>query len=248
MCAIIAMALVVANVILAVELAMTRSSPDGLLWEDNGLAINDSNPEPNELEAIELAIRETKSVFWDIGAYHGLYSIRLAKAGKKVVAFEPNLASYRVLERNIALNQVDVSPQNLALFSTGGILELLDDGVTSRIISPENTAYRTLVYGSALDSLLFGPSPNDPPDFIKIDAEGAEIEILRGAMVTLCKIRPKLLIEVHDYQLVLGIYLDTNRKLVENILSVVQYDFEPLKMIKNKLFAYPSDRPIVGHS
>ena len=47
-----------------------------------------------------------------------------------------------------------------------------------------------------LDDLLAEPG-STPPDLVKIDVEGAETDVLRGAAQTLAKVRPILLIELH---------------------------------------------------
>ena len=64
----------------------------------------------------------------------------------------------------------------------------------------------------SLDNLVAGGLP--PPDFVKIDVEGFELDVLRGMAAVVASHRPALYIEIHG--------ADMAKKL-ENATAVVEY-------------------------
>lgn len=127
----------------------------------------------------------------DAGANVGAWSIRASKYYDSVHAFEPNKKFFSSLERNIALNHLDnIHAYNLALGEIDGI-------TTQRVIYNEQMAKTTGIMDDAkvqtrrLDSLSLEPS------IIKIDVEGAAIQVIRGALSTISAHRPKIIIETH---------------------------------------------------
>lgn len=143
-------------------------------------------------------------IFWDIGANIGYFSLLAAAALQhtgQVVAFEPGQAAYARLLDNIALNPFrNIAPFNLAVTDRQGEAALYlaagtaDGGASLYGAGPEVTA-RESCRTVALDG--FAPSHALPgPDFIKIDVEGAELFVLRGARQILAASRPLLLVEL----------------------------------------------------
>ena len=153
--------------------------------------------EPFTVEWIERSIR-AGDVFYDIGANVGAYSLIAAKAtnnGARIFAFEPMAASFHDLFRNILLNDCSTSviPLPIALWSDNGTLTLTTDsrvaGAARHRISPKppvEADAKTTVVGVRLDDLVerFGlPAPTHA----KIDTDGYELEVLRGAERTLTR-------------------------------------------------------------
>ena len=98
-----------------------------------------SRYEPEFLAEFTTILRDTKSpiVVYDIGAYHGFYSLVAASYGKaskknvSVVAFEPDPANYRRLEQNIGLNGLgNVAARQVAVGGATGC-GALDEGPPS---------------------------------------------------------------------------------------------------------------------
>jgi FkbM family methyltransferase len=123
--------------------------------------------------------------FVDIGANVGFYSLIAAQAACKVYAFEPAPKTRSILERNLRLNGAkDVTAIEVALSDAAGEGELFLDaknnsGAASLRRSPNSgnsvsITLDTYDHFSAVNAL-----PN--PALIKIDVEGAELEVLRGA-------------------------------------------------------------------
>jgi FkbM family methyltransferase len=145
----------------------------------------------------------------DVGAHYGIYSILMAaKCGQRghVVAFEPDPYAREVLARNIALNPALKPPViesaacsdeigEAILFSRGGNAQssLVRSGVE---FSPEHKSEEIPVPVLTLDSYLI--SHKLAPSCVKIDAEGAEVRILKGADKLLAS-TAKILCELHPY-------------------------------------------------
>ncbi len=144
-----------------------------------------------EWEFAKQMVREGDTVF-DVGAHHGFFSILMAQwVGKsgKVVAFEPSIHNFKILEKNIELNHLsNVIAINKAVGAFEGIVSLRDE---HNSVVVERTSYLTSVSMTTLDAYS-GCHPN----FIKIDVEGFEVDVLRGASKIL-EMHPGLNIEIH---------------------------------------------------
>lgn len=144
-------------------------------------------------------------VLYDIGANVGLYTLVAAKRGVHVVAFEPAPANHASLRRNLAhnhLSSVHVIP--LALGETRGRARFFTSGTDAA--SQINSLSGDVVarYGRSrrvidIDIARLDDTARDlpPPDVIKIDVEGAEGAVLRGAVQILREHGPVLSIELH---------------------------------------------------
>lgn len=142
----------------------------------------------------------TGQVVYDIGAWEGaltLFFARAVGAQGQVLAFEPNPGSAARLRENVGLNHFDnVRLFELALADTEGQAWLdVPQGVASRGRLTSHPA-GAAVSVRQLD-LLVAQAGLPPPDFVKIDVEGAELAVLRGGAATLARHRPDLLIEIH---------------------------------------------------
>jgi FkbM family methyltransferase len=142
-------------------------------------------------------------ILFDIGANIGFFTLlgaRLVGPSGTVVAFEPHPENCKRLRRNVELNR----------FSNVVIVEqAVSDASGSRLLDTSNPATASLVdvgpYGAeglvrveatSLDDYL-EPQPRLGPDIVKIDAEGHEVEIVRGMGATLKRTTPVLICELH---------------------------------------------------
>lgn len=144
----------------------------------------------------------------DIGAHHGLYTMlgsrRVGKKGR-VVAFEPSPRECRKLKRHLRLNRCsNVQLETNALASENGVANLyVVDGYRNACNSLRQPdvpdATRTIpVPVRRLDDALAARGVSKV-DFIKLDAEGAELQVLQGAEKLLTTApRPLILAEVQD--------------------------------------------------
>lgn len=153
---------------------------------------------------------EPGDTFVDVGAHVGYYaSLATALVGKTgtVIAIEPTPRTFESMKRNL-----DHFPRatvlNQALSDRDGVLTFYDYGRTysafnsftmreslgNTKLEPDEIQIPT----TTLDAILSKPATGTV--FIKIDAEGAESAILRGASNTLANLRPVISIEVGGYE------------------------------------------------
>jgi FkbM family methyltransferase len=126
----------------------------------------------------------------------------------KVFAFEPCPENRRCLEELIVANQLSsvVIPIELALTDRDGEQNLIIgetpflNSLESSIDSfPKADTAKIPVRTAKVDTLVLqGKIP--PPDFIKLDVEGGEFQVLKGAQRTLETYFPEILIEIHGPQ------------------------------------------------
>jgi FkbM family methyltransferase len=146
-------------------------------------------------------ITEGGAVAVDVGANEGFYSYALARRFGTVHAFEPNPRLAEELERHRPPN---VQVHTVALSSCHGALDLyvpLVHGVEQHGWASFNR--ENLPGAGEFHVLHVAVHPLDAFDlegvaFIKIDVEGHEIEVLDGALQTLQRNRPVVLIEVKE--------------------------------------------------
>lgn len=138
----------------------------------------------------------------DVGAYTGdtaLIFSRLVGEEGRVIAFEPDDYNFRKLQANIDnLHLKNVTAVKRALWSENRIMRFAElHGIGSSLLLPDR--YRggwRRIRVARLDDEVRRLNL-DRVDFIKIDAEGAEIEILKGAKRTLEESAPSLAIAAY---------------------------------------------------
>ncbi len=145
----------------------------------------------------------------DIGAHIGRYTIVSSKlVGKtgKVVAIEADVDTFQLLKRNVALNNLtNVLPLNIAVFfSTKTRIKLYEQSASAKYNSlilsrAKQTEKYVEINADTLDSILELNGINQV-NWIKIDVEGAEFEVLKGATKTLSCGNIALLIEIHNIE------------------------------------------------
>ena len=135
----------------------------------------------------------------DVGANHGLYTHMLAKRGAVVEAFEPQPECVAVLQAYASrrrLKNVRVHPVALSSATGVGILHVPRGSESS----PSASLRATAAGDAALEVKLERLDAFDFHDLrlVKIDVEGAELEVLRGAEETLRRCRPLLFVEIEQ--------------------------------------------------
>jgi FkbM family methyltransferase len=145
-------------------------------------------------------------VFYDIGANVGFFTIvgaRLVGPTGRVIAFEPVPWCAHAVGRNIELNGFDhASIRAEAVGGADGRARLLVVGEASWS-HLESTGRHADVRDEidvavvSLDSLV-GAGTIPPPDVMKIDTEGAELQAIEGARATIAEHRPAIVCELHD--------------------------------------------------
>lgn len=149
---------------------------------------------------IEDLMQFSRGVVLDIGANVGSHAINFSKVADIVYAFEPQPRTYYNLCANLLLNLVfNVVPFNQALGSYCGETRVanLDPTQPNTPMGVQVGNGDQPVAMRTIDSLGISPI-----HFIKIDTEGHELEILRGAQETLRKENPILYVEIHEKHLI----------------------------------------------
>lgn len=149
----------------------------------------------------------SNAVVWDVGANIGLFSFlsaHFAGAGGRVFSFEPDTWLVQLLRRTRKLQSPASAPVTVVPVAIADSVEIREFNIAQRSRSTNfisgygssqtgDIAETQTVLSVSLDWL----SARLPaPDVLKIDVEGAELEVLKGASRLLTEIRPVILCEV----------------------------------------------------
>ena len=155
-------------------------------------------------------------VFFDVGAHHGWVSMwTLPLVGKEglVYSFEPSPANLSVLEwhrtkNNFsqwtivprAVSDVDAEDEEFFLVDTGDSpMNSLTSGIPGMPLMDGRKIRKISIRTITLDKFCSEVSLR--PNLVKIDVEGAELMVLRGAGNLLGESRPTIILAVHPYWL-----------------------------------------------
>lgn len=177
----------------------------GLGWVPAWLT-GSSAPTPEEQFFLSLDLKG--EVVYDIGAFHGLFTLFFAQRAAQVVAFEPNPASRRRLVDNVRLNSFsnvivrDVGVGAAPSRSTLTFDPRMSGGATVAATLQEEQRHSRHHVESAEITVVrlddeIRTSSLPAPTFAKIDVEGMELPALQGMRETLETCRPRLYIEMH---------------------------------------------------
>jgi FkbM family methyltransferase len=148
-------------------------------------------------------------ICYDIGGYRGYMSGVMALAGaSKVFVFEPLPANQRAVRRLCELNpELSIQLFSVALGSADGsvLLKVMSDPSMGKLANSSFQAgaaplAEIPVAIRQIDSLLHDRVV-PPPNVIKIDVEGAELDVLDGAADMLRGSRPAIFLEAHGAEL-----------------------------------------------
>ena len=160
-------------------------------------------------------------VFYDLGANIGLFTLlaaRLVGDSGKVFSFEPDPENAARLRRNIERNGfANATVVESGIWSATGKLNFVVSGAASpdhgigKFVATESAPTGTLTPCVSLDDFTVN---NPPPDAIKCDVEGAEVEALRGGAKMLQSHHPWIICEMHS---------DANRRAATELLGNLGY-------------------------
>jgi FkbM family methyltransferase len=173
--------------------------------------------------------------FIDVGAYIGGYSVRACNKGIDTYAIEANPENARLLLENLAMN-CDNSAFNFLSIAAGSKREIRllnipcskDGYLTSSLVERrqehDDRTRRVEVEVYPLDSIINAERLR-PPVLLKIDVEGFEIEVIRGAKRLLQKVN-YIMIETSstNKRIVDKLLFNFNFKVVDNYGSYLLYE------------------------
>lgn len=158
-------------------------------------------------------LRVREGTFIDVGANIGKYSIVMSKRlGDKgnVIAIEPEKRNFMALKRNIELNGLrNVHLENVALSNKKGVVDFFIGDDPGKHSLKRNVGNKVSLDCDTIDNLVEKHSLKNVCQ-IKIDVEGAEVEVLEGAKKTIKKFSPSIVIEVSS---------EENLKQIQQILK-----------------------------
>ena len=176
---------------------------DGIRWELDLSEVIDASLffsgsfEPRAERTIASHLRLGMTAI-DVGANIGYHTLRMARsvgAGGQVIAIEPAARAVVRLRRNLALNEFP-NVEVVAVALADHDAELAELRLQSSYpLSGRGVADRVLVRVAQLDTLVLERQLNRV-DLIKIDVDGQEARVLRGARGTLERFRPTLFFEL----------------------------------------------------
>tara|TARA_B100001093_G_scaffold488005_1_gene524809 strand:- start:524 stop:1333 length:810 start_codon:yes stop_codon:yes gene_type:complete len=153
---------------------------------------------------IAIDLCKEKKIIIDVGAHIGLFSLcaaRNSENNSKIFAFEPAKLNYSFLENHIKRNnfQNKIISFKLLLGNNYEITELFtEDEVSGKnSISNYNQKFQNSEKIEQTTIDFFCKDKNIIPEIIKIDAEGAELDILKGSINILKSYHPIIFLSVH---------------------------------------------------
>lgn len=168
-------------------------------------------------------------IVYDVGGYMGIFSLFFSKVvgpKGKVITFEPNPFNYKKIKQNLFLNKIanvqvylkgigdKKEKRSFALrFNESGTGSM--DREIGKSIAKEKGSKFIEVEIDSLDN-LFEKEKLPAPNFIKVDVEGLEVDVLKGMKKIIKSYHPTLQIEIHG--------VDLKRK-IQNAKEVVHFLF-----------------------
>jgi FkbM family methyltransferase len=172
----------------------------------------------------------------DVGGHYGEYAVLFAAlvgSEGRVISFEPDAAASPVLTANVALNGFTdrVTVESLAAFDTSETRQLFSRHGNSQSslaraglggATTEADVERYTISTVSLDEYL-QRNGHPPPSYLKLDVEGAEIHVLRGA-VNILRSQTTILCELHPYAWnEFGVSFDDLLRLVRETGRTIRY-------------------------
>ncbi len=177
------------------------------IYLHDNIRLGSCKKEPDTVRWIEAFDKD--DIVFDIGANIGAYSLIMAKYAKKVYAFEPSIFTFGILARNLCTNKAyNVIPLNIALSQNRqvGMFEYssIDAGGSGHAFRKSQKSGSNIYHHGILSYSMDG-FVNDfyiePPQHIKIDVDGNESVIIRGADSVLSgKNFKSILLEASDFE------------------------------------------------
>lgn len=198
-----------------------------LIGHLNGVILND------QYRAIDNIKKE--HIVIDAGANVGIFSILAGLLAKKVFAFEPAPSTYAVLKDNIR-EYPNIICSQLALGDKSGVASILINNYSSganHLTDSEIKSKRPSEFSSIpekVNEITLDQFVEDNKlsrvDFIKIDTEGYEKQIISGAKLTIKKFRPRLAVSAY--------HLKDDKIIIPKLIKSIEpaYQWELLKNVE----------------
>lgn len=164
---------------------------------------------------------EPTDTVYDIGANVGYYTLLMSKLAKRVLSFEPLPRNLRYLRRHRLLNLAkNVKIIDRAVSSDNGKTRFFlgENHAMGHMYTPWTDALKDEFI--EVQQIRLDGSGLPAPDVMKIDVEGAELQVLKGAKDT---------IECHHPTIFLSVHSDNLRKECTEFLHGLGYNMKPIE-------------------
>ena len=176
-----------------------RSGPlEGRKWKaSSGIRFIKGTYEPKNLQAIQNTVHEN-DIAYDVGAHVGYFTVLmgdLVGSAGKVIAFEPRGLNLGYLQKHVSVNNcqnIQIVSKALGDHSGHAKLETRTGSGTGYV---SETGDEEIEITSIDELVESGALP--PPTFLKIDVEGGEMAVLRGAQKVIESQRPRMILATH---------------------------------------------------
>jgi FkbM family methyltransferase len=177
---------------------------------------------------IEPLLRERSGIFVDVGAHIGFVSVLAMQAGYRPITFEPQFELYCLLARNADGSHLPLGCYSeLTLQRPAAAQDQVTDLMAwdyARMPSPGSVTFVPAEEGVPfvrLDDAI------EAVDFLKVDAQGADLHVLRGAENILLDERPLVVFEREPS--LEGLHGVSGWEDYEKFFARVDYDVEPIE-------------------
>jgi FkbM family methyltransferase len=148
-----------------------------------------------------LSTCSSKMFLFDVGAHFGIFSLAAAHFGGRAIALDPSPTATRMIAIEASLNNCtrDIHVMQAAASDTSGAMGMLSSGVFSdgyfQVVKGRSADELSRTQAVTVDDLTL---QHGPPTHLKIDVEGHEAAVIRGARTTLSQFCPLLFLELHN--------------------------------------------------
>jgi FkbM family methyltransferase len=142
-----------------------------------------------------LDVLRPDDLFIDVGANIGFFTVLAAGRGARVKAYEPTPEASAIITRSVALNgrQALVTVLPIACGAESGVTRFTTGlDLRNHIVGEGQPGIDVAI--STLDEQLHGEHP--PLTMLKIDAEGHDLDVLKGALRAIERLQPVILVEI----------------------------------------------------
>ena len=194
----------------------------------------------NSYHELELTIAMLKSLmngmtFYDVGAHHGYFSLlasKLVGQSGKIFAFEPTPTTFKILKKNLSFLP-STQPHRYVIFDDNKMVYLNDYSAKwsayNTCSTPRHPALvekeskKILTKAISIDNFS---SKGPKPDFIKIDSESAEFQIISGMKKTLPTKRPIISMKI-------GVEVKSKYSSINKINEILKYIYKVYELKDN---------------
>jgi FkbM family methyltransferase len=177
-----------------VEFDFLIGDAEGRSWYD----VDATDPDWPEMRFMRDRMVRPGDVILECGGHHGCTALLMSRwvgPQGRIVTFEPHPRNVEILQRNLELNGIaNVTVRQNAVGADHGKVAITD---------ASNSAvrrHRFALNAVEADVVTLDDFAQERPTLVKIDVEGYEVDVLKGAAAVL-KARPKLAIEIHAEEL-----------------------------------------------